>query len=220
MANQHVYSTHMEPGGALYENRSKTTTAPGASTLKRRAMAPPERIGYNKDDTRPGVRANRAGTRGFRAPEVLLKCQDQTPALDIWSAGIILLAFLTKRFPLFNSNDDIEALLELMVVFGKKRVNQAAILHNRTLHSTVPLANADGYRIPDFILKLNPAILEAPAGHPDPELYTQEVHQVMDLARACLQTDLTRRYNAREALSHPFLQLDDDEVAMRNARDF
>jgi len=26
----------------------------------------------------PGVRANRAGTRGFRAPEVLLKCPDQT----------------------------------------------------------------------------------------------------------------------------------------------
>jgi len=27
---------------------------------------------------RPSVRANRAGTRGFRAPEVLLKCPDQT----------------------------------------------------------------------------------------------------------------------------------------------
>ncbi|MCO5579475.1 hypothetical protein L7F22_033330 [Adiantum nelumboides] len=152
----------MEPGGALYENRSKSSTASGAANLKRRAMAPPERIGYNKEDARPGVRANRAGTRGFRAPEVLLKCQDQTPALDIWSAGIILLAFLTKRFPLFNSNDDIEALLELMVVFGKKRINQAAILHNRVMHSTVPLANADGYRIPDFILKMNPPSLTPP----------------------------------------------------------
>ena len=37
-----------------------------------------ERVGYLKEDRRPGVRANRAGTRGFRAPEVLLKCPDQS----------------------------------------------------------------------------------------------------------------------------------------------
>lgn len=37
-----------------------------------------QRPGYLKEDRRPSVRANRAGTRGFRAPEVLLKCPDQT----------------------------------------------------------------------------------------------------------------------------------------------
>lgn len=37
-----------------------------------------ERVGVKKDDQRPSVRANRAGTRGFRAPEVLFKCPDQT----------------------------------------------------------------------------------------------------------------------------------------------
>ncbi len=39
---------------------------------------PKDRASYLKDDRRPSVRANRAGTRGFRAPEVLLKCPDQT----------------------------------------------------------------------------------------------------------------------------------------------
>jgi serine/threonine protein kinase len=34
--------------------------------------------GYPKNDPRPSRRANRAGTRGFRAPEVLLKCTNQT----------------------------------------------------------------------------------------------------------------------------------------------
>jgi len=33
--------------------------------------------GYPKQDTRPSRRANRAGTRGFRAPEVLFKCTQQ-----------------------------------------------------------------------------------------------------------------------------------------------
>lgn len=37
-----------------------------------------QRPGVLKEDRRPSIRANRAGTRGFRAPEVLLKCPDQT----------------------------------------------------------------------------------------------------------------------------------------------
>lgn len=97
------------------------------------------------------MRANRAGTRGFRAPEVLLKCPDQTvcecfrilgsrlhrltpdvrvSAIDVWSAGIILLCFLTRRFPFFNSNDDVEALMELAALFGKKRMERCATLHS------------------------------------------------------------------------------------------
>ncbi len=38
------------------------------------------KIGHMKTelDRRPQIRANRAGTRGFRAPEVVLKCPDQT----------------------------------------------------------------------------------------------------------------------------------------------
>jgi cell division control protein 7 len=175
-------------------------------------------VSYAASPLSPSVRANRAGTRGFRAPEVLLKCQDQTPALDIWSAGIVLLAFLTKRFPMFNSNDDTEALLELMVIFGRKKINQAAILHNRVLHCNVPFAQPEGFRLSDFILQLNPGLLDPPTNHPDKTLYLTEVHQAMDLCRACLQPDLTRRCTASEAINHPFLLLDDDEV-LANARE-
>jgi cell division control protein 7 len=48
-------------------------------------------------DLRPSIKASRAGTRGFRAPEVLFKCMRQTPSIDIWSAGVILLTLLTRR---------------------------------------------------------------------------------------------------------------------------
>lgn len=50
--------------------------------------------------------AARSGTRGFRAPEVLLRNPDQTPAIDVWSAGIILLCILTGRYPLFRANGE------------------------------------------------------------------------------------------------------------------
>lgn len=48
-------------------------------------------------DMRPSMKAQRAGTRGFRAPEVLLKFFKQDFAIDVWSAGVILLTLLTRR---------------------------------------------------------------------------------------------------------------------------
>ena len=38
---------------------------------------------------KPNQLARRAGSSGFRAFEVLLKCQNQSTAIDIWSAGVI-----------------------------------------------------------------------------------------------------------------------------------
>lgn len=85
--------------------------------------------GYPKNETRRVKRANRAGTRGFRAPEVLMKCGSQTTKIDIWSVGVILLSLLGRRFPMFQSLDDTEALLELCAIFGWKTIRKCAVLH-------------------------------------------------------------------------------------------
>lgn len=75
---------------------------------------------------RPAWKAPRAGTRGFRAPEVLFKVSQQTTALDIWSAGVILLSLLTKQFPFFNSSDDQDAIVELACLFGSREISEVA----------------------------------------------------------------------------------------------
>lgn len=85
--------------------------------------------GYPKHESRRSRRANRAGTRGFRAPEVLLKCSRQTVKIDMWSCGVILLCFLARRFPMFQSLDDVESLMELSVIFGIKQLNKCCRLH-------------------------------------------------------------------------------------------
>ena len=82
--------------------------------------------GYPKGDTRPSRRANRAGTRGFRAPEVLFKCTEQTTKIDVWSAGVILLTILCRRFPFFNSADDVDAMIEIATIFGARRMRADA----------------------------------------------------------------------------------------------
>ena len=51
-------------------------------------------------------------------------------AIDVWSAGVILMSFLTGKFPLFQANDDIEALMEIAAILGRKRMERTAALHS------------------------------------------------------------------------------------------
>ncbi|XP_072297914.1 cell division cycle 7-related protein kinase isoform X1 [Eucyclogobius newberryi] len=70
--------------------------------------------------------APRAGTPGFRAPEVLTKCPNQGTAIDVWSAGVILLSLLSGRYPFFKASDDLIALSQIMTIRGSRETIQAA----------------------------------------------------------------------------------------------
>lgn len=114
---------------------------------------------YPKQDQRPPRRANRAGTRGFRAPEVLLKCTNQSTKIDIWSSGIIGLSLFARKFPLFNSPDDTDALVELAIIFGLEKLQKCSELHGcgleinlSNLNSTYP---SDGNILRMIYVSLN-----------------------------------------------------------------
>ncbi|XP_077761524.1 cell division cycle 7-related protein kinase isoform X2 [Canis aureus] len=70
--------------------------------------------------------APRAGTPGFRAPEVLTKCPNQTTAIDMWSAGVIFLSLLSGRYPFYKASDDLTALAQIMTIRGSRETIQAA----------------------------------------------------------------------------------------------
>ena len=74
----------------------------------------------------PHLHAARAGTPGFRPPEVLLKSPNQSVAVDIWAVGVILLSLLSRSYPFFRSPDDMTALAELISLFGSREVQAAA----------------------------------------------------------------------------------------------
>lgn len=67
---------------SLHGSRSKTADTAvveqAVYDARKRAKLGEGRVGFLHDDKRGAVKTNRAGTRGFRAPEVLLKCPDQT----------------------------------------------------------------------------------------------------------------------------------------------
>ncbi|XP_059054662.1 cell division cycle 7-related protein kinase-like [Achroia grisella] len=86
---------------------------------------------------RPAARAARAGTQGFRPPEVLLKYPHQTTAVDMWAGGVVLASALTARYPFFRAADDVSALAELADLLGTHALQRtAAALGRRLVTST------------------------------------------------------------------------------------
>ncbi|QIW96543.1 hypothetical protein AMS68_002061 [Peltaster fructicola] len=157
---------------------------------------------YPSNDQRSSRRANRAGTRGFRAPEVLLKCTAQTCAIDIWSCGIILLTFLSHRFPFFHSADDIDAFIELCAIFGKQRMRDTALLHGQVLHTNIPTISDSGHSWEKVILWCLHREKKNSAG--EGGLSDEEAEAVKFMA-LCLELDPKKRITASEALKHPWL---------------
>lgn len=75
----HDPATEKDPHG---KNRKDDVDSDEVKRAQRDARAKShmaaDKVGYPEQDRRPVSKANRAGTRGFRAPEVLLKCGAQT----------------------------------------------------------------------------------------------------------------------------------------------
>lgn len=162
----------------------------GSSLFKRIKDLP---CGYIENDPRAQMKASRAGTRGFRAPEVLFKVAHQTIAIDVWSAGVILLTMLTRRYPFFQSTDDIDALVELASIFGNEEMSRAARSYDRLWHCNIAT-------VPEFHLswqyicsRLNPN-------------WTEKIpDEAFDLLGRLLDLDYRTRITALEALDHAFL---------------
>ncbi|KAL1962795.1 hypothetical protein VTN77DRAFT_9164 [Rasamsonia byssochlamydoides] len=149
--------------------------------------------GYPKNDSRPSRRANRAGTRGFRAPEVLFKCTSQTTKIDMWSAGVILLTLLGRRFPFFNSADDVEALIEMASIFGTRRMKAAAAMHGQIFETNIPTIGEKGYGWEKLVIWSSCV-----------QDLTESEKQATRLLAGLMELDPTKRLSAREALQHEF----------------
>ncbi|KAF2478135.1 kinase-like protein [Lindgomyces ingoldianus] len=158
---------------------------------------------YPKSDVRSSRRANRAGTRGFRPPEVLIKCTQQNTSIDIWSAGVILLTLLSRRFPFFHSADDIDALLELTSIFGKKKMRDIALLHGQVFETNIPSYSDGGHSLEKIILWCT-GRTSSDKTQKKIELGDDEKEAVQFLYRL-LECDSAKRITAEEALRHPFI---------------
>ncbi|KEF53632.1 CDC7 protein kinase [Exophiala aquamarina CBS 119918] len=171
--------------------------------------------GYPKSDGRPSRRANRAGTRGFRAPEVLLKCTSQTTKIDIWSAGVILLTLLARRFPFFNSADDVDAMIEMASIFGRKKMQSVAAMHGQLFETNIETIGERGFT-------LGKIIIWASCREKEHDALRAGEAQAVNFLEGLLELDAGKRWSAKEALQHEFFTApveDEEERAEREAQE-
>ena len=97
-------------------------------------------------------KVERAGTPGYRAPEVLMGYHNQTNAIDLWSSGVVLLSLLSGHHPFFRETIDLASLAEIISVFGRESCVSAA---NKLGISLVVSENCPGIPLERFCSKFS-----------------------------------------------------------------
>lgn len=122
----------------------------------------------------------------------------QTCQIDVWSCGIILLTFLSRRFPFFHSADDIDAYIELCSIFGNKRMLDMSLMHGQAMQTNLPTISENGHSWEKIIL------WSTNRSRVDTVMSADEL-QAIEFLTACLELNPQKRIDSFRALSHPFL---------------
>ncbi|CAG2105343.1 unnamed protein product [Medioppia subpectinata] len=174
-------------------HKKSKTIANKSIDLKCECLATNQVCGVCKG--KPELIAPRAGTPGFRAPEVLLKYLLQTTLIDIWSAGVIMASLLSGRYPFFRNTDDMTSLAEIITIFGSKRVLKTAKDLDKTL---IISSNYQPMDLKELCERLRG---KGSTFKPPDSAY--------DLLDKLLDPNPKTRWSASKALTHPFFFTDD-----------
>ncbi|CAK9214334.1 unnamed protein product [Sphagnum jensenii] len=136
-----------------------------------------------------------AGTKGYRAPEVLLKSNMQTTKLDIWSAGVSLLQLVAGKAP-FPSSSSEQALKDIAKLRGTSDLHKLATVHG-CKHKLPPGLQSLSHlplTVKDWV--------SSNARRAD--MRDKLPNSLCDLLEKCLQVDPNNRIDATQALCHEF----------------
>ncbi|KAK8807437.1 hypothetical protein WA158_004196 [Blastocystis sp. Blastoise] len=132
-----------------------------------------------------------SGTQGFRAPEVILRTIEQTPAVDIWSCGIIFLSLLTKRYPFLTTNRETNELFDLLQLSTLYEYNDILEATKEMRKEIVYFPSVPKYNLKEMIQFSFPK---------------DTIDQCYDLLHKMTLLNPSKRITADECLQHPFLK--------------
>ncbi|PRW45211.1 mitogen-activated kinase 3 [Chlorella sorokiniana] len=136
-------------------------------------------------------------TRWYRAPELLLSCDQYDAGIDVWSVGCIL-AELLQRKPLFPGKDYIDQLKLIIRTLGTPTDEELTFISAPKARSYVKaLTQVERADLSKLFPDANPL--------------------AVDLLGRMLQFDPRRRISVEEALAHPWLAQLHDEAAEPSA---
>lgn len=139
------------------------------------------------EDEQKGDLTEYVVTRWYRAPEIMLACQEYTKAIDMWSVGCIF-AELLARNPLFPGEDYIAQLRLICEKLG------------RPPETDLDFVTSERARRFMTSLPKNPS-------KPLSELFPahKDEHDALDLLIKMLEFNPNSRISIEKALDHPFL---------------
>ena len=76
--------------------------------------------------------ANPVGTRGYRAPEIILGSTNYDERVDSWSLGVMMAELLAGKHP-FHGRSDTEQLSEMLDLLGTSDIKEWSGYHGRCL---------------------------------------------------------------------------------------
>uniref|UniRef100_A0ACD5U4U6 Uncharacterized protein n=1 Tax=Avena sativa TaxID=4498 RepID=A0ACD5U4U6_AVESA len=135
------------------------------------------------------------GTKGFRAPEVLLRSSHQGCKVDVWSAGVTLLYLITGKTPF--GGDPEQNMKDIVKLRGSEELWEVAKLHN--CESSYPSELFD----PKFLQSVDIRTWCASNAR-RPEFLHQLPDSLFDLVDKCLAVNPRCRITSEDALSHKF----------------
>ena len=142
-------------------------------------------FGLARTSSETGFMTEYVVTRWYRAPELLLSCEDYTAAIDIWSVGCILAEVLGRK-ALFPGKDYIHQMRLIIQVLGSPAEEDLAFIQSHKARSYIrSLPHSPPVRFDKTYPKANPLAI--------------------DLLQKMLVFDPKRRITVEQALEHPYL---------------
>ncbi|KAL8152191.1 hypothetical protein V2J09_009951 [Rumex salicifolius] len=152
--------------------------------------------GFLKEEGKKQKEGSCSGTKGYRAPEVLLRSMHQGTKLDVWSAGVTLLYLMTGKMPFTGEPE--QNMKDIVKLRGSEELWELAKLHDR--ESSFPKELYDVHYLPSMELRN-----WCKANAKRPEFVKTIPSSLFDLVDKCLTVNPRLRISAEEALRHEFL---------------
>lgn len=150
-------------------------------------------FGLARTSNEKGFMTEYVVTRWYRAPELLLSCEDYSASIDVWSVGCIF-AELLGRKALFPGKDYIQQLKLIIQVLGSPADEDLAFIQSDKARSYIKT------------LPFQPKV-------PFTKLYPHANPLAVDLLEKMLVFDPKKRITVEQALRHPYLgSLHDESV--------
>ncbi|GBG74604.1 hypothetical protein CBR_g19012 [Chara braunii] len=144
-------------------------------------------FGLARTGSEKGFMTEYVVTRWYRAPELLLSCEEYTSAIDVWSVGCIF-AELLGRKPLFPGKDYIHQLKLIIGMIGSPSEEDLHFISSQKARSYI--------RSLPFTSRVSIA-----------RLFPRSNALAINLIDRMLVFDPRRRITVQEALEHPYLAM-------------